>query len=129
MRKILVLFLGATLLFAQSERANLTGTVSDPTGAPVAGVTVSVIHLATNTTATVMTTAGGDYNASNLSPGLYRVEISANSFKRFVQEDVTFTAAGTVRLDAQLSLGQVSETVQVSAAVTQIQTENAKIST
>jgi len=58
MRKILVSFLAATLLFAQSERANLTGTVSDPSGAPVAGVTINVIDLATNTTATVRTTAG-----------------------------------------------------------------------
>ena len=116
-------------LFAQSERANLTGTVSDPSGAPIGNATVSVVHLSTNTTATVKTTPGGDYNVSNLSPGLYRVEISAVGFKRFVREDVTLTAAGTVRLDAELSLGQVTETVQVSAAVTQIQTENAKIST
>jgi len=43
----------------------------------MAGVTVNVIHLATNITATVRTTAGGDYNAPNLSPGRYRVEISA----------------------------------------------------
>src|SRR5215467_6204664 len=110
------------LLFAQSERANLTGTVSDPSGAPIGNATVSVIHLGTNTTATVKTTPGGDYNVSNLSPGRYRVEMSAVGFKRFVREDVTLTAAGTLRLDAELSLGQVTETVQVSAAVTQIQT-------
>ena len=65
----------------------------------------------------------------NLSPGRYRVEVSAAGFKRFVREDVTLTAAGTLRLDAQLSLGQLTETVQVTAAVAQIQTENAKIST
>jgi hypothetical protein len=124
-----VLFLMATLLFGQSERANLTGTVSDPSGAAIAGATVNATHLATNTTATVRTTAGGDYNVPNLSPGRYTVEVSAPGFKRFLQADVTLTAAGTVRLDAQLQLGQLSETVQVSAAVTQIQTENAKITT
>src|SRR5213593_1613778 len=124
-----VLFLMATLLFAQSERANLTGTVSDPSGAAIAGATVNATHLATNTTAIVRTTAGGGYNVPNLSPGRYTVEVSAPGFKRFLQADVTLTAAGTVRLDAQLTLGQLSETVQVSAAVTQIQTENAKITT
>jgi hypothetical protein len=99
-----VLFLMATLLFAQSERANLTGTVSDPSGTAIAGATVNATHLATNTTATVRTTAGGDYNVPNLSPGRYTVEISAPGFKRFLQADVTLTAAGTVRLDAQLTL-------------------------
>ena len=86
-------------------------------------------HLATNTTSSATTTTGGGYNVSNLSPGQYRVEISAPGFKRFVQEDVTLTAAGTVRLDAQLSLGQVTETVEVAAAVAQVQTENAKTTT
>ena len=79
-------FLLATLLLGQSERANLTGSVTDPSGAPIAGVTVSVVHLATNTTATVRTTAGGDYNATNLSPGRYRVEISASGFKRLCRK-------------------------------------------
>src|SRR5947207_15999696 len=88
-------FLLATLLWAQTERANLTGTVSDPSGAPIAGASVTVTHLATNTTTAVKTTAVGDYNVSNLSPGRYRVEVSAPGFKRSLQEDVTLTAAGT----------------------------------
>src|SRR5437763_3247818 len=125
----IILFLFATLLFAQTERANLTGTVSDPSGAPIAGAAVKVIHLATNTTTTVRTTGVGDYNVSNLSPGQYRVEVSAPGFKRSLQDEITLTAAGTRRLDAELQLGQLSETVQVSAAVAQIQTENAKITT
>src|SRR5260370_18331981 len=122
-------FLFATLLFAQTERANLTGTVSDPSGAPIAGAAIKVTHLATNTTTSVRTTAVGDYNVSNLSPGRYTVEFSAPGFKRSVQEDVTLTAAATLRLDAQLQLGQLTETVQVSAVVSQVQTENAKITT
>lgn len=130
MRKSLMLLpVLATLLLAQTERGNITGSVSDPTGAVIAGAEVKVTHLATNTTANARTTAAGDYNVSNLSPGQYRVEISAAGFKRFLQENITLTAAGTVRLDAQLQLGQVSETVEVSGAVTQIQMENAKITT
>ena len=103
MCKVLMLLpLLATLLSAQSERGNITGTVSDPTGAVIGGAEVKVTNRATNTTANARTTAAGDYNVSNLSPGEYRVEISATGFKRFLQEDVTLTAAGTVRLDAQL---------------------------
>jgi hypothetical protein len=57
-------FLLATLLLGQSERANLTGSVTDPSGAPIAGVTVSVIHLATNTTASGST----DYTLGSNNP-------------------------------------------------------------
>src|ERR1041385_6968194 len=75
MRKILWASLLLTMvLLAQSERANLTGFVIDPSGAPIASASVTVIHLDTNTTAMVKTTPGGDYNVSNLSPGRYRVE-------------------------------------------------------
>src|SRR6476469_3955402 len=119
MRKTIWALLLSSILLAQSERANLTGSVSDPSGAPIANASVSVVHTDTNTTATVRTTTAGDYNVSNLSPGRYRVEVAAAGFKRFVREDVTLPAAGTVRLDAQLSLGQLTETVQVTAAVAQ----------
>src|SRR5262249_404283 len=77
----------------------------------------------------VQSTSAGDYNAANLSPGKYRIEISASGFKRFVQDNVTLTAGNTVRADAQLQIGQVSDTIEISAAAAQIQTENAKITT
>ena len=76
---------------ARTKRTRESHWVCYPTRAALPSPTprVSVIHLATNTTATVRTTPAGDYNVSNLSPGRYRVEISAAGFKRFVQEDVT----------------------------------------
>src|SRR5258708_38549922 len=91
-------------LIAQSDRQIRTEPVAARGGAPIAGAAIKVTHLATNTTTTARTTAVGDYNVSNLSPGRYTVEFSAPGFKRSVQEDVTLTAAGTVRLDAQLQL-------------------------
>jgi len=119
----------ATLLPAQTERANLTGSVRDQSGGVIGGAELKVTNVGTNTTTTVRTTSTGDYNVSNLLPGQYRVEISAEGFKRYLQDNVILTAAGTVRLDAQLPLGQVAETVEVSTAVAQVQTENAKITT
>ena len=117
------------LVYAQTERGNITGMVSDPTSAVIAGATVTATNRATNTTATAVSTAAGEYNLPNLAPGEYRVEVSAPGFKRYLRERVTLTAAGTVRIDAQLEVGQVSESIEVSAAVSQIQSENAKIST
>ncbi|MBI1786578.1 MAG: carboxypeptidase regulatory-like domain-containing protein [Acidobacteria bacterium] len=129
MRKLWMVLLAAAGVWAQTERGNITGAVADPSGAAVAGATVTITHRATNTTIGVSTTTAGDYNAPNLTPGDYRIEVSAPGFKRFVQDRVTVTAAGTVRVDASLQVGQVTETVEVRADVTQVQTENAKITT
>ena len=129
MRKPVLALLFAIGSWGQTERGNITGAVADPSGAAVAGASIVITHHSTNTATTVATTAAGEYNAPNLMPGEYRVEVTARGFKRFVQERVVVAAASTVRLDAQLQIGQVSETVEVRADLTQIQTENAKITT
>src|SRR6266566_6502828 len=129
-RKALFAFLSlAACALAQSERGAITGLVTDTTGAVVAGASVEIVSRATNIVVRVTSTTAGEYNAANLSPGDYKVQVSAAGFKRFSQENVTLTAGGTVRVDAQLQVGQVTETIEVSAAVAQVQTENAKIST
>ena len=129
MTKLYTFLALAACAFAQSERGAITGLVTDTTGAVVGGASVEIVHRATNTVVRVTSTTAGEYNAANLSPGDYKVQVSASGFKRFAQENVTLTAGGTVRVDAQLQVGQVTETIEVSAAVAQVQTENAKIST
>jgi len=129
-RKVLFAFLAlAACAFAQSERGAITGLVTDTTGAVVTGASVEIVNRATNAVVRVTSTTAGEYNAANQSPGDYKVQVSAAGFKRFAQENVTLTAGGTVRVDAQLQVGQVTETIEVSEAVAQVQTENAKIST
>ncbi len=103
--------------------------VTDSTGAAVANMPVTITNIATNTSEHVNTTNGGEYNAPNLSPGSYRIEIAAPGFKRFVEQGITLTAGSTLRLDAQLQVGQVSEVLEVQAQAAQMQTENAKVST
>src|SRR5438552_2026459 len=98
---IAVVFTSA-LLLSQSERGNVTGIVTDPSGAAVPGAEITVTHRDTNATVKVVTTPTGEYNAPNLLPGTYRVEITAPSFKRFVQQNVVVAASTTVRLDVQL---------------------------
>lgn len=127
--RILCLALIAAACWAQSERGNITGVVSDPSGAAIAGASVLITNRATNAAAHVVTTTAGEYNAPNLSPGDYRIEIAVPGFKAFRQDSVILTAAGTIRADAQLQVGQVTDTVEVAAAAAQVQTENAKIST
>jgi hypothetical protein len=116
-------------LAAQSERGNITGIVTDPAGAAISGARLTITHLDTNATLTAIASESGEYNAPNLLPGKYRVEITAAGFKRFLQENVVVAAASTARLDAQLQIGAVTETVEVTANAVQIQVDDAKVST
>jgi hypothetical protein len=127
-RLVALFCLIAVLAFAQSERGNITGIVTDPTGAAIVAAELTVIHRDTNAGTKATATATGEYNVPNLTPGVYRVEITASGFKRFVQQNVVVAASTTVRLDAQLQLGQVSEQVEVTATAAAIQTDNAKVS-
>src|SRR5262245_54426095 len=128
-RVVAVLSLSAVLALAQSERGNITGIVTDPSGASIGGAELSAVHRDTNASTKSVATAAGEYNVPNLVPGVYRIEITAPGFKRFVQQNVVVAASSTVRLDAQMQLGQVSESVEITAAVAAIQTDNAKVST
>src|ERR1700688_3157580 len=102
-------------LFAQGERGTITGTVTDTTGAPMPNVAVSIVNTATNTSVHVTTTSTGEYNVASLQPGAYRVEIVAPGFKRFVEAGIQAAAGSSVRLDARLEVGQVTESVEVNA--------------
>jgi outer membrane receptor protein involved in Fe transport len=126
--RLLAIFV-CSVAFAQTERGNITGNVTDASAAAVPSATVVITNVATNQAATVVTTSAGDYNASGLVPGVYRIEASASGFKRTVRDNVTLTASSTVRADVRLEVGQVSERVEVVADIAQVQTENAKITT
>jgi hypothetical protein len=115
-------------LQAQSELGNITGLVSDPSGGVLAAAEVTVTNIATNIKKTTNTTSGGEFNVP-VAPGTYQVQVTMPGFKRHMRENVVVTAATTVRLDATLEVGEVTESIEVSTDVAQVQTENAKIST
>ncbi len=123
-----LLFLLAASLLAQTERGNITGQVKDPSGAAIPGAEVSAVQVTTNLRNTAQSTTAGEYNIP-VPPGVYRVVVSAAGFKRYARENVTVTAATTIRLDAMLEIGALTETVEVSSEVQQLQTETAKVST
>jgi hypothetical protein len=114
---------------AQSERGAISGVVTDSTGAGIAGAEVLLIARGTNATTRTVTSAVGEFAAPSLLPGAYRIEIAAAGFKKYIQTEVVLAAASSVRIEAQMQLGQVSEQIEVSAAASVIQTDNAKVST
>jgi hypothetical protein len=119
----------APALFAQSERGNITGTVTDPTGAGVPTAQIVLVHRDTNATAKATATTSGEFNFTSLTPGVYRLQVTASGFKQFVRQNIVLSASATVRADAQLQLGQVSEQVEVTAAASMVQTDDAKVTT
>lgn len=100
---------------AQSFLGTIRGTVTDPQGAFVTKATVLITDESTGVPRTVETDAEGRFEAPNLRPGTYRVEIITTSFKKYEQTGVVLRASGIARVDAKLELGAITESVTVSA--------------
>ncbi len=116
-----VLFLGAPALHAQVT-GTIRGSVTDPTGAAIPDATVKIENPATGFSVTVTTTADGSFTVPQLLPGTYTVTISKSGFKTFTQAGIELHAAQTFVVSAQLEVGQVSQTVEVTAPPLQIDT-------
>jgi hypothetical protein len=107
----------------------IRGTVVDPQGAAVSGAAVLIVDEATGIPRAVDTDAEGRYEAANMRPGRYRIEVATPKFKKFEQPGVVLRAAGTARVDAKLELGDMTESVTVSAeAINNITIDSGAIS-
>src|SRR5580698_5071045 len=113
--------------FAQELAATLTGTVTDPSGAVVSGVTVLVHSNDTGADVRSVTTSStGNFNITNLPAGRYTVTIKSEGFQTYLAKDVILNVAEKHTLDVALKAGKVSETVEVTAENTPIQTTTAE---
>jgi hypothetical protein len=115
-------------MFAQGDRGNITGTVTDSTGAIVPGAKVTVTHTATNIQNTMTTTDAGLFNLVALQVGQYSVRVEKEGFKPNVRSGLSLAASATIRVDVSLEVGTAQQTVEVVADVEQLMTENAKTS-
>ena len=120
----LTAFLGLTgAAFGQISTATLTGTVTDPLGAAVANVQVTALQTETNFESRGTTNGEGIYRIQSLLPGTYRVTFEAAGFKRTVQGGIDLHVGDVTPVNAALQLGAVSESVEVSAQATLLETE------
>ena len=117
----------AASVVAQSFTGAILGTVQDSTGAHVPGVTVVVINAGTNARHEVTTDAAGSYAAQLLPPGIYKVEASAPGFKKFLQDGITLQVQQQARVNILLSVGEVTESVMVSADAALLETASSTI--
>jgi Carboxypeptidase regulatory-like domain/TonB-dependent Receptor Plug Domain len=115
--RLLVVFilLSATLLVGQTFRGTVLGSVTDPSGAVVAGATVKVKNLGTGQERSAVTSADGSYSVNELPIGSYSVTVSQTGFKTFVATGVPVDVAVERRVDAALKTGAVTTQVEVSA--------------
>lgn len=119
---LLITIAAASVAFgqAQSNAADLQGTVTDATEAVVPNATVTARNAATNVTRTATTNEDGFYRIINLPPGDYEVTIEARNFKKYVAPKVTLTVGQAAELNATLQPGDISEVVTVTDATSQI---------
>ncbi|MFN7931688.1 MAG: TonB-dependent receptor [Bryobacteraceae bacterium] len=124
---VVLSFVLAGVLPGQSITGSITGVVTDATGAVVPSADVAVINTDTGVRSAAKTDASGNFTAPLLPRGNYRVEVSAAGFKRFVREGIVLQVQQTARIDVQLALGEVVDSVVVSEAVLRLETENATL--
>lgn len=126
-----VLVLSAALfsssLFAQN--AALSGTVTDPAKARVPGAVVSAMRIDTRTAQSTTTNPSGIYQFSDLAPGGYEIQVKAQGFQTFIQQDLELHVGDRVTLDLELRVGATTETVSVSGASDLVNTSDASVGT
>ncbi len=127
----IVLFLLSTFLAPQATpqtvSGQITGTVTDPSGAVVPGAKVTATDIATNVATTATTNTSGNYVLNQLTPGTYKVTIEKAGFQTLLQQNVQVTVALSTRVDSTLKVGEVTQNVTVTSAPPGIQTDRAEV--
>ena len=124
---LIAVALTAANAIGQDTRGTIVGTVTDPNGSPVANATVQVVDSSRGATKTFTTNGEGIYRATFLPPGTYQIVAESTGFKRSVRDNVIVEIAATVTVNIPLEVGGAEETVNVTAEVPAIISENASL--
>jgi hypothetical protein len=134
MTKILVslvaclgLCIGAAL--AQEEASSVVGTVTDQSGALVAGAKVTATNVGTGLTRTVTTSSTGEYVIPNVPVGTYKITAEMNGFKLGIAPAVILDVQRAARVDFSLELGEVTQEVNVTSVASLLQTHDSQVGT
>ncbi|MCB9383506.1 MAG: TonB-dependent receptor [Bryobacterales bacterium] len=119
------LFAGS--LLAQANLATVTGIVTDDTGAVIPGATVTITNTGTNRVREISTGASGDYTFTNLNPGTFELVATSEGFRQYVEQGIELTTGQTLRINAKLEIGAVTESITVDAQLVTLNTENGTI--
>lgn len=111
----LTCFLAVTA-FGQTTTGSLTGSASDPSGANVAGATVTIVNTATGAERTAVSNSSGTFDFQALQPGTYTISVDAAGFRRAVARNIIVSVGSAAQVTIPLEVGPAGETVTVTAA-------------
>jgi hypothetical protein len=123
---VLVLLCAGLMAQTTVGTGSIVGIVTDPSGAVVSGARVAITNVATASTTEVTTNSAGAFTSGALTSGNYRVQISAKGFNSLTQT-VNVQVGNAVSLNAKMTLGQESTTIEVQASEVQVNTEQATV--
>jgi len=118
-----------TSAWGQEVTAAIVGTVTDPSGSPIKGATVTATDTDRGTVWKAETNDAGAYNLLRLPIGSYAVKVTSAGFQTSAQAPFTLVLNQTARIDVQMRVGKISETVEVTSAAPVLQTQSVDVST
>ena len=126
---LLLLVPGNQLLYGQAiGGGQIQGTVTDETGSAVSGATVEAVQTESGLQRIVTSGDDGGYSLPSLPVGPYTLKVTANGFSTYNQSGIVIQVGNELRVEVKLQVGGVSQTVQVQAAASMVQTEDQSIS-
>jgi Carboxypeptidase regulatory-like domain/TonB dependent receptor len=126
---IAVLLAAASAAWSQETTAAVNGTITDPSGAPIAGATVTATDVARGTAYPTQTNTDGAYYLSHIPIGTYGVKVEAKGFQTALHPSFELVLDQVARIDVQMTVGAMSQTVEVSGTAPLLQTDTTDIST
>jgi hypothetical protein len=117
----------STTAWAQNDVGSIVGFVTDSSGAVVPGVKVTVKNEGTGESRTVSTDSSGHFAVPNVPPAVYTMTAEATGFQRFESTHNTLASNSTISIDAKLTLGAATQTVEVTATAALLQTQSAAV--
>ena len=127
LHSLTLVLLSCSLVFGQSFTASVRGTAKDSTGGVVPLASVTITDAERGTSQTTLADEEGRFTITALPPGQYVLTVESNGFKKFSSGRITLTVQQQATVDAILELGQMSETVEVSAAAAMVNTTIANL--
>jgi hypothetical protein len=122
-----VVLFGASAGWAQNVYGTIAGTVTDSSGAAVAEAAIALTNLDTGETRNAKTGAAGNYTFVNILPARYKVEAEKAGFKKFVRQPIVVEIESGLRVDIALEVGELTQTVEVSAEAALLQPETSSL--
>ncbi|HWY71291.1 MAG TPA: TonB-dependent receptor [Terriglobales bacterium] len=117
------------MLRAQSTNASLSGHITDPTKALIAGARITAVSAGTNSHYETTSNKSGAYYLTNLPPAGYRLEVEKAGFRKLIKPDVTLHVQDTLEIDFEMPVGVASDSVTVEGGAPLVNTESAAVST